>query len=450
LVDSSLRNSHSYLLYIFLVLVSFATSIALSKSIDSTLFYGIAIAIIFLWSIQAQLQYVWLFCFLMWIFFPQEYLTTNPYVGLLNPSTVLLTVLAVKYSRKPKSSRLIIFLGFTLVLIIGIGYSVSSLTSIAWSVQAILLFWVLAVGLQPISQVAFYKIFEVMKVAIIFISLIAVLEYLARRPLLYTGQFLPVYTEAYKWVYYSAYRVETSLGHPLNNGLFFSTFSILLFIALLRLPKKKLSLLAFAVSGLATFLSGSRTAVLTLLIAITLVILFLWSKIGNLEKLLFVILTPSIVFVAYLQPWTQSLLSRAESAEGIASQTYRFDLLSWADLLTRSYLVRGSGPGTSSIVWNTFGNTAPLENGIFQLWISLGLITTILLLLGLLVVLFKSTPIFSWAVFLPILSYFPSTNFVESSSSFLPFIGIVATFSVFLSGNAPQAFTNKLIEQSHG
>lgn len=263
----------------------------------------------------------------------------------------------------------------------------------------------------------------------------AIVEYFLRKPLFYSGSFLPEYSESYKWIYYSSFRIETTLGHPLNNGLFFSCLALACFVIWVRSALKFLAASASALSVFATIISGSRTASIAVAIGLCIGFILLWRQISDPKKASLLFISPLTVAIISQQNWFQNLLTRSQSSEGIASQNYRLDLLSWTAQFLNDYSVVGTGPGTSALQWTLLGNVYPLENGFFQLWVSLGLLATVIILVSGSYVLLSGRPAYSWIVFLPIFLYIPTTNFVESSSSFIPFVGIISILVNILCGS---------------
>jgi hypothetical protein len=265
----------------------------------------------------------------------------------------------------------------------------------------------------------------------ILIGILAIVEFALGQNFTFSGTILPSYADLSKWQATTSFRVSTTLGHPLNNGLFFSTASLIVGKELLIGKIRPLYLASFILSLLGLLSSGSRAASVALIAGLILVTLSSWSNIQTGKRLAFTIASPLVVFIIFVSPWMQSFLFRVDSAEGQSSGTYRMELLQWTDYFWRYFSTSGTGPGTSGTTWPLLGNTAPLENGLLQLWVSLGLIPGLFFITALFIVAMRN---FTWdfsplIILLPILFYIPTTNFLEDSSSYLAFFSMAVLLS---------------------
>ncbi len=195
---------------------------------------------------------------------------------------------------------------------------------------------------------------------------IAVLESLAR--------FNPLSRFYYIDQHWSVYRVQTTLGHPLLNGTFFSLTSCFALMLALRHPLRRRSgLLIFAISGLAAVLSGSRSAAFALSIALGVgLVLSLFSRrISRSAKVAGTVLVALVVVVV---PNSPIFVQRAGSSEGSASTTYRDAVVQLAFRLIEQRPLFGSGPGTSVQRAAEAGATLPLESAILGTVVSVGIV----------------------------------------------------------------------------
>jgi O-antigen ligase len=190
------------------------------------------------------------------------------------------------------------------------------------------------------------------------------------------------------------------------------------------------------ICSLAVFLSASRSALATLVGGALLLFLFDWQKIASQVKLWLVLLTPTVFIIFAQSTIFTRLFSRNGSNEGIDSSVYRADLLQWTRYFTQDYFFQGTGPGTSDNIWPSFGTNNPLENGFFQLWVSLGLIPAVVCLCFVSVLLMRQmrNNLTSLLCLLPAIAYLPLTNFVDSCSSFMSLISIFIVISLLPPG----------------
>lgn len=173
---------------------------------------------------------------------------------------------------------------------------------------------------------------------------------------------------------WSVYRIQTTLGHPLLNGTFFSiTACFALFVALRRTSDQVAATAVFVLTGVAAALSGSRSAALALTISMGIgLILSLFSRsVTRAAKVGGVIMVTLTILIV---PNLPIFRTRSGSSEGLASETYRDAVLRLGLQLIRQHPLLGSGPGTSAERAQQAGATLPLENAILGTTVSIGLV----------------------------------------------------------------------------
>jgi hypothetical protein len=423
------ESSHSATLDVVTIFLALATSALFALTIKIPAIYWPAVGIVVILSLISKLESIWIFSFAFWVFYPSEYITVDPLLNFFSPSSILLVILSVRTPKKQTFRGSFLFGALAILLLISSSSSVGPLRSLGWAFQLLTVAWLLTYQRKEVGTHLKFRMTRVIAWCSISVGVLGGLEYLLRRTLIYTGSVFPAYTEAYKWVFFSTFRIQTTLGHPLNNGLFFSTCALICFIGWVQLEKHQILFVAFILCSISTLLSGSRTAVLALLGGTLLVLVLMWGQLKPSQRTLFFLVSPPSIILFTFSPIFQSLLSRNQSGEGIESQKYRADILNWVPYFLKTYTYRGSGPATSGQVWSQIGNGAPLENGILQMWVSLGLFLTVFILLAGIWFLLRAFSDKSWIALLPSILYIPTTNFIEDSSSYLILIGLLVSFT---------------------
>ena len=409
----------------FLMVLAGIFSAYLSKSFQTPVAYWPAVLGVLLVAVGLDHQKLLVFGTSLWLLYPHEYLTTDSTISFLNPTILLILVYYFKFRQAPRRAGLLLLSLTSAFMLFRCLESISVQRSLGWTFQFLVLIWLIGSTQKSNAASNFDKFFRCISWLILVLSALSLLEYLFKRPLIFNGILLPSYTEAFKWVSYSTFRIQTTLGHPLNNGLTFSTMALVFLLAWIEGKGGRLPFAVFIAASFATVISGSRTASIALVLGAALVFVLNWRKIPSISRALFLVFTPVLGLTFYLSPYFQDIQFRSQSLEGTQSQTYRLDLLNWIDYFAKNYLYAGSGPGTSGEVWAVIGNGAPLENGIMQTWVSLGLFGAITLILATFYFYLSSFQKGAWVCAIPILFYVPTTNFLESASCFLPFIGLV-------------------------
>ncbi len=179
------------------------------------------------------------------------------------------------------------------------------------------------------------------------------------------------YTVEQTW---AVYRVTTTLGHPLMNATFFSaTACFALFIVIRRGSRWPFALCAFFLSGIASALSGSRSAIVALAVGIGvgLIAVLLSRGVSFASKLVSV---GGSVFAVFAVANLPLFAERGESAEARSSSDYRDFTWHLATRLIDQNPLFGAGPSTSGLLAVRTGAPHPLENAILGTIVSVGIV----------------------------------------------------------------------------
>lgn len=179
---------------------------------------------------------------------------------------------------------------------------------------------------------------------------------------------------------WSSYRITTTLGHPLNNMLFFGTalgVSLGGFIA----QKGLLAAFGTMASLLGIFMTLSRTGVIVCGVVV-LLSLFMNTRNGVQSKAIMTRISVAVVSAlgVYLISTSTLLSERNSSSDGSASTAARDQLFEISLNLIGEHGIFGSGPGTSNLAMLESGYKLVLENSALQLFVSTGPIFTALIL----------------------------------------------------------------------
>jgi len=236
-----------------------------------------------------------------------------------------------------------------------------------------------------------------------------------------------------KW---GTYRITTTLGHPLVNGLIFAILGVLcLYLAASRIHTFA-AYSAVAVATTAEAMTGSRSGLLAMGIGYA---LLLWLKFLRSSKwsMWFILLVSSLLalFLSLEQFGVYQRFSLSESAE---STTYRFYLLEQIPKFITNNGILGVGPFSSATEWQKQDLSGlPLENSTIQLLFSYGLLGLVALSLFLTknVVGNLRTPkgFGSAPVLLAFIIAASGFNFFEAFPSFLALTSVIVSL---LYGNA--------------
>lgn len=182
-----------------------------------------------------------------------------------------------------------------------------------------------------------------------------------------------------KW---AVYRVETTLGHPLVNAMFFATSAAVMTMLAIEKPTRwRVTAAILSASGLV--FTASRTGVigLSLGIGVALVAMTFSRRTTTGRKIIAISVIVAALIVVFQSP---ILKARDRSAEAQASMTYRSNVIRDSLLVIRADGYLGSGPGTSQRRIDQSGTSLVLENSILQLGVSTGLpgVAVLFVLLG--------------------------------------------------------------------
>lgn len=180
---------------------------------------------------------------------------------------------------------------------------------------------------------------------------------------------------------WSVYRIETTLGHPLFNALFFAvTASVMLGLALQRftLPRAIAGILA----AIAVVLTASRSGALAVAVGLGIALAGVaFARTTSVGKRLLVAGSVLIAVVAVSQ--ASVLKQRDTSSEGQNSVAYRLQVVHDAVRLIEHGAVFGSGPATSQFQLADTGSSLTFENSMLQVGVSVG-VPGLALIVGLL------------------------------------------------------------------
>jgi len=153
--------------------------------------------------------------------------------------------------------------------------------------------------------------------------------------------------------HYAIYRATTTLGHPVDNGLFFVVAVPLALGRVVSRDRVRWHLLATALAGGGVIASGTRTAVVGALISGAVVLFGPTSAMvrrrGGVGVRLAVAMAMALTLV--LGIWYVS--ARNTSAEGSTSASFRTTEITVAKLGIAESPVVGVGPGVAAVRWKT-------------------------------------------------------------------------------------------------
>lgn len=231
--------------------------------------------------------------------------------------------------------------------------------------------------------------------------------------------------------YSASYRVTTLLGHPLFNGLVFSSAAVLAASELVERRRIQLpALLRFAVLVGATDATRSRGAAIALALGILFVILF--SRGGGASwRTRRLVLSVCAVLAAVVLVY--GLQARDESREGQSSAQTRITVIKRASEALSRVEPFGAGPGESDAFRKAQqlpGWEIDLENSYAELVVSLGIVGALLLtglLVGVVVVgLKRGPPAGEAAALLTIMVSMAGFNAIEGHKPVLILISLLA------------------------
>lgn len=196
--------------------------------------------------------------------------------------------------------------------------------------------------------------------------------------------FAPLFEHTTWWHtlrYNASYRVTTLIGHPLLNGLVFSTAAVLAASDLIQRPQRSLAaLVRFMILVGATDATHSRGAAIALAVGVGAVIAFSRGGARGWKTRRLVLATSFLIGAVAL---VYGLQARDESREGQSSAKTRITVIKRASEALAHVEPFGAGPGESDAYrkakqlpgWET-----DLENSYAELIVSLGPIGALLVL----------------------------------------------------------------------
>jgi peptidoglycan biosynthesis protein MviN/MurJ (putative lipid II flippase) len=185
-----------------------------------------------------------------------------------------------------------------------------------------------------------------------------------------------------KW---SVYRIETTLGHPLDNAMFFATTACLLTMLAIRAPTRW-RWLGAATSAVAMALTVSRTGVVAVSagIAFGLLVAVISSQLSIGRKAVVCAVVACALVGAMNAP---ILKERGQSSEARTSVQYRVQVVRESLDIARRFGYVGSGAGTSQTAAASTGYKLTVESSPLELLISVGVPGLALLLVFVLAIL---------------------------------------------------------------
>jgi hypothetical protein len=309
---------------------------------------------------------------------PTAYLPLPPVARVATPAVAATVVWLIRTRSSPIAAALprwfvMLAAATVLWLCVKTADSINPLVSTGWSA----LFAVLVVGLgcsaeRSTSLVARYLTTTWLALAVALGAYAAAEALTGYNPLsvLYAQADYPI---VQRW---SVFRVTTTLGHPLNNGLFFGvTAAVATMMAADTARSTRTRWWAGGAAGasvVALILTVSRSAAVGLVVglAVGLLLLVASSRRGSGSR---VVLGLVVVLVATAVSRSPLIALRSSTAEGLSSVGYRDAVTSEAlQVLAYDHYV-GSGAGTSQQRFSSLGIDLVVENSALQLAVSIGL-----------------------------------------------------------------------------
>lgn len=346
-------------------------------------------------------------------FTPIPYLTSDARFHFISPINVFLLIMLFRVFKKISNlTKTLLLCGFGLLVALS-SYSIFPARSMAWSLLLVLALFTLKVTNLQINKEMF---FFTLRHLTTFLTLIVLIEYFLRSSI-FNLKYPQIWTSEKYW---SVWRTTSTLGHPINNGLFFCILLSFFCLPLARRHIKTGQLTLMQVFLLANVLTtGSRGAVLAALLI--LVISSFQNKKDNLKYDKFSKIVFSFLSLLLIIPIVQQFISRQNSKEGIESTRYRIDGLREFGNLVESIPIFGFGPGMGSQGYRILGNYGILENGIGQIIFAFGLAPSILIIIISIFASLKSFRKYKRISLsaIPLFSIFLSTNFISDNLTFL-------------------------------
>lgn len=350
-------------------------------------------------------------------FTPIPYLTIDSRFHIFSPINLFLLIILIRGFNKVSISTKTSFIFIFGLLAILSTYSIFPERSTAWSALLIIALLTLKIKDLPIHKELF---FLTIRNLTIFLTVITFVEYLTKSSI-FNLQYPKIWSGEKYW---AIWRTTSTLGHPINNGLF---FCLLLSFFCLPIAQKHIKsgqiifLKAILLANILT--TGSRSALLAALIILV---------ISSLQKDNFttnhfskyLLWSLSLLLII---PLFEQFLFRQNSREGIESTQYRLDTLRSFGELIQSIPTFGFGPGMGSQGYRFLGNNGILESGIGQIILAFGLTLSVSIFVVLAIVFITSAFKHKTVSFsaIPFIVIFLTSNFINDNLTFLS-IGVLS------------------------
>lgn len=319
---------------------------------------------------------------LLWALVPTPYLPISPTIGrYMSPAIVVLAIWCVRIAAGSKTRPIgseIALPWLVGALALWLGYaslgSIDPVRSLIWSTNALIVLGVITVARRATEETREYLL-SAWALVSIGLGTFALAEWLTKyNPL---APYLVSDGKVIEQVW-SVYRVETTIGFPLVNGLFFATSAAMFFgLCIRHRTARNYWAGAFATVGLMLTVSRSATLGLVLGLTVTVLLLLLTAK-GSGGRKMVAALVVLILAVGISQ--SPLLTQRDVSAEGQSSTAYRDVVVEVSSRIVEDDGYLGSGPGTSQDRIDKVTDRLIVENSILQLVISTGIPGTSLFL----------------------------------------------------------------------
>ena len=334
---------------------------------------GLTAAVALFFFFMAPLR--WMPSILLWVFAltPVSVLPGNGITAIFSPALIATAIFFTRawaldssgYSPKMLSGMLLVLLAVTTA------WSINLYTSIGWAVNfAVLVIGViwLCTKLEPIA----FTLLKFNWIAIgSILSVVGIAEHLAGRSL------VPYLAQAYliDQKYWSTFRITTTLGTPLMNGLFFSSAGALAFALFIRQPRFVYfgAFVLCSVALIFTYTRGSIYGLAIVVVAIMLISLF-HRQVRPAVALgaILVLLIGGVFGLSTVQ-------TRTSTREAAGSAAARDASTEAALVVAERYLWLGTGPRTSHRAQQQVGGAIDydqnrdFENSYMELLVSVGI-----------------------------------------------------------------------------
>jgi polysaccharide biosynthesis protein PslJ len=308
------------------------------------------------------------------VLLPTSYLRVNTYHGALSPALGVMIVLlirataeGVRFRRGPHLLPLVLLSLWIISRALG---SPIRTTSMTWSLSFIVLVTVPALVLPgwPIAQ---------RRVEQWWLALGALLGIYGLVELALHAN--PIFGSFYASALGATpagnvYRITTTLGDPLLNGVFFSLASLIGIGRILHRPARwEVAATALSIAGL--FATSSRGAALALGVGLVIVLAVTLGS-PKVTRTRQTIVTATLLIIAIGAGGGAYLSQRASSSEAAASTSVRLETYQAGETLVRQYWPLGAGPGLTDVLKYAMpiGNyQRGVESSAFEVLIDLGL-----------------------------------------------------------------------------